>query len=666
MADQSEQIEAKLAAYIDGELSGGDREEIEKHLAANPSHLALVTDLMWQKQMVKGLPRELAPVNMNEDLQSQLERDVLLSGGDPAEEAKAVAGRIHRWPQIFSTAAILAMTAGLGAVVYSVLPGKRPAGIAIEPQATPIVQPEKIDGRRLEDLAKAGADDTMKRADQPAPPLPADGGGGRGAAFTAGRGSAGKTGAGEAEEALVTVGDPETLVLAISGDDLDGARGQVVRYLAANQLAYRAAGPEGSSLARLANGADVFNRTAGEVLAQSSVLYKRQLEAGATEAVQESRLTQAREGELSLDPAVREAVGPVNEKADEGSVASKLAARPDAVQPVVGPRPSPAAGQSGQDQGSPPPAPATVAQADRRSRSIRPSAMPAPAEAPAQNAAPDAATPAPAGELESVKAKESEPVPADRNDSLLAEAQRFATDQKIELSAVPGDAAGRVIVVRNINGRQVQELASRLKQVQGIERAPAKDPAAHWQVALFTPDQQRKLLGEQQAVALADQIVRTADSLESQQLAAWSRGRTEQRDGSRGGAETTGAAVRSDPIGPVIDAAPPLRGGVDTAGAPATNPAAPQITLAAPATRPTFGGGVEQFREQPGIQSRADAGSFALNGVVPASERAYFNCVIVLHSPAEVMGVNAGAAIKPATRPSAAGASAAPQTQPAR
>ena len=38
----TEQIEAKLCAYVDGELDAAGRAEIEQHLAANPQHRALV------------------------------------------------------------------------------------------------------------------------------------------------------------------------------------------------------------------------------------------------------------------------------------------------------------------------------------------------------------------------------------------------------------------------------------------------------------------------------------------------------------------------------------------------------------------------------------------------------------------------------------------------
>jgi anti-sigma factor RsiW len=61
MSDNVEQIEARLCAYVDSELSPSERAEIEKHLAANPAHLVLIHDLIAQRAMVRQLPREKAP-----------------------------------------------------------------------------------------------------------------------------------------------------------------------------------------------------------------------------------------------------------------------------------------------------------------------------------------------------------------------------------------------------------------------------------------------------------------------------------------------------------------------------------------------------------------------------------------------------------------------------
>src|SRR5829696_5268825 len=100
----TENIEAKLCAYIDGELDEQGRAEIEKHLAANPQHRGLIEELSKQREMLRALPRESAPEEIIESIQGQLERAGLL-GDDAGGEVDAGAMRINRWPQIMAAAA---------------------------------------------------------------------------------------------------------------------------------------------------------------------------------------------------------------------------------------------------------------------------------------------------------------------------------------------------------------------------------------------------------------------------------------------------------------------------------------------------------------------------------------------------------------------------------
>ena len=59
----TENIEAKLCAYIDGDLDAQGRAEIEKHLAANPQHRGLIEQLSKQRDLLRQLPREEARWN---------------------------------------------------------------------------------------------------------------------------------------------------------------------------------------------------------------------------------------------------------------------------------------------------------------------------------------------------------------------------------------------------------------------------------------------------------------------------------------------------------------------------------------------------------------------------------------------------------------------------
>jgi hypothetical protein len=130
MSQNQEIIESKLCAYIDGELDPEGRAEIEKHLEANPQHRRLLESLRATRDLIRWLPREPAPPEVAETLSGQLERSVLLNyEGDSL--------RTSPWPRIFAAAAIILLTAGLGAAVYYALPrSQKPAQLALHSATT--------------------------------------------------------------------------------------------------------------------------------------------------------------------------------------------------------------------------------------------------------------------------------------------------------------------------------------------------------------------------------------------------------------------------------------------------------------------------------------------------------------------------------------------------
>ncbi|MDB5326613.1 MAG: hypothetical protein JWM57_2182 [Phycisphaerales bacterium] len=134
MADEMEQIEARLAAYVDGTLPVEQRAEIEAYLKANPTHGTLIAELKSIKSAVMALPKEKAPAEILDTLQSHLERHTLLEG----VEESVGSSRIRRWPQVGALAAVLLLTAGLGILVYQVLPQKKGPSpeLALLPEST--------------------------------------------------------------------------------------------------------------------------------------------------------------------------------------------------------------------------------------------------------------------------------------------------------------------------------------------------------------------------------------------------------------------------------------------------------------------------------------------------------------------------------------------------
>ncbi|MGH7214278.1 MAG: anti-sigma factor family protein [Tepidisphaeraceae bacterium] len=160
MSQNTENIEAKLAAYVDGELDEPGRVEIEKHLVANPQHRQLLQELGVTRDLLRNLPRERAPVDLSDSLQGQLERSVLLGepGDDPAGGGRAdVVLRISRWPQLAAVAAIVLLAAGLGVVVYTVLApsnqplptftlADRPTALSVDGTSSDIAADLKLNG----------------------------------------------------------------------------------------------------------------------------------------------------------------------------------------------------------------------------------------------------------------------------------------------------------------------------------------------------------------------------------------------------------------------------------------------------------------------------------------------------------------------------------------
>ncbi len=120
MSQNQEIIESKLCSFVDGELDEAGRAEIEKHLTANPQHRRLLEELRRTSALVRGLPRENAPVELAESFTSQLERSVLLQGVEEDSDRSAL--RIGPGPRLYAAAAIILLMIGLAAVIYFALP----------------------------------------------------------------------------------------------------------------------------------------------------------------------------------------------------------------------------------------------------------------------------------------------------------------------------------------------------------------------------------------------------------------------------------------------------------------------------------------------------------------------------------------------------------------
>ncbi len=118
--DPKETTEAKLCAYVDGDLDAAGRAEIEKYLETNPQHRKLMEELKQTRALMRALPRASAPPEIGEMLQGQLERSLLLNELDAEPAGDSM--RISRAAQFRAVAAVILLALGLGVVVYFVLP----------------------------------------------------------------------------------------------------------------------------------------------------------------------------------------------------------------------------------------------------------------------------------------------------------------------------------------------------------------------------------------------------------------------------------------------------------------------------------------------------------------------------------------------------------------
>lgn len=251
-----EQIEAKLAEYVEGTLDEAGRAEIERHLQANPSHRSMLAELIQMRQTLRSLPRAAAPADLMDDFQGQLERTALLGGAD---EEPPVILRINRWPQVMAAAAVIALAMGLGAVVYMMLPPNRHATIVMAPQEERAnlmpAAPELA--KADEDLDRRGVEAADRLAEPPGIRLKRDEPGSVGSVVSAREGGAvlalNKDGWAEllngkqAGEAQIAVADSGLrmqgpVVLTVLAYDLAQANNDVVQTLNAQGVSWSAEG----------------------------------------------------------------------------------------------------------------------------------------------------------------------------------------------------------------------------------------------------------------------------------------------------------------------------------------------------------------------------------------------------------------------------------------
>lgn len=167
--NQQEQTEAKLLAYVEGDLDDAGRADIEKHLAANPNHRRLLDELGRQRSLLRWLPKESAPPDLYEAIQGQLERSVLLDGVEDDAPAAPVY-RIGAWSQLRAIAAVLLLASGIAVAIFFGLKNQNNPNVAGGPTTKPTTAPTggfaMVDRRADEHRKDAGPADRDRDADK--------------------------------------------------------------------------------------------------------------------------------------------------------------------------------------------------------------------------------------------------------------------------------------------------------------------------------------------------------------------------------------------------------------------------------------------------------------------------------------------------------------------
>jgi anti-sigma factor (TIGR02949 family) len=163
-----QRIQENLSAWLDGELPPAEMETLRRHLAECAACRQVADELRSVAALLKNARRQAAPPELAEEVQSRLERDMLLS---PVAEEPEIVAKIDRslarersawWPRVAALAACLALVIAIAA-----LWPRHEAPVVSPPQPEVAMVPSDHDGgsrralpaeaaKRAEIVTKAG------------------------------------------------------------------------------------------------------------------------------------------------------------------------------------------------------------------------------------------------------------------------------------------------------------------------------------------------------------------------------------------------------------------------------------------------------------------------------------------------------------------------------
>jgi len=134
-------IDELLSGFIDGQLTTRQQTEVQRLLANDPNVAQRLEHLQRCKMLVGSLPRAEAPDRMLDDIKASLARRTLL-GEQPAAFDERAGVRELLLRKVFAAAAMIALVAVLGAVIYTIV---APETVPEQPLIVDRRQPEVKD-----------------------------------------------------------------------------------------------------------------------------------------------------------------------------------------------------------------------------------------------------------------------------------------------------------------------------------------------------------------------------------------------------------------------------------------------------------------------------------------------------------------------------------------
>ena len=139
MSEEREELEARIAAYIDGELPESEAARLEVYLAnTNPAMAEQVIGMLGDKHKMQELPRSRAPEELLAHVMEKVERATLLN------DVEHLAQPRRSWWQsrVTTAAAIFVLVGGFGVLVFRAVvhpdkDNKWPTVVAEGPKAAP-------------------------------------------------------------------------------------------------------------------------------------------------------------------------------------------------------------------------------------------------------------------------------------------------------------------------------------------------------------------------------------------------------------------------------------------------------------------------------------------------------------------------------------------------